>query len=119
LSLSPLWGLLLFGFGADVGRIEREKETIKKMIEIYCRKKHGSDKGILCRECSELLDYAYKRLELCPFKDNKPSCKKCPIHCYREEKRKKIKEIMRFSGPRMLLYSPLEWLKHEVLGKFY
>jgi len=98
--------------------IEREKRTIEKMIKIYCRAKHGSSKGALCPECQELLNYAFKRLDLCPFKEEKPSCKKCTVHCYQPEKRKKIKEVMRFSGPRLLLYDPFGWLIHEIREKF-
>ncbi|WP_163328925.1 nitrous oxide-stimulated promoter family protein [Desulfurobacterium thermolithotrophum] len=94
--------------------LEREKETLQKMFKIYCKAKHGSQNGKLCSECKELLNYALKRLELCPFKEEKPSCKKCTIHCYQPEKRKKIKEVMRFSGPRLLLYDPFNWLIHKV-----
>ncbi len=98
--------------------IEREKRTIEKMIKIYCRAKHGSPKGALCPECQELLNYALKKLDLCPFKEEKPTCKKCTVHCYQPEKREKIKEIMRFSGPRLLLYDPFGWLIHEIREKF-
>ena len=98
--------------------IEREKRTIEKMIKIYCRAKHGSPKGTLCPECQELLNYVFKRLDLCPFKEEKPTCKKCTVHCYQPEKRKKIKEVMRFSGPRLLFYDPFGWLIHEIREKF-
>ena len=53
-------------------RIEREKQTIKLMVEIYCKKKHGT-KGELCAECREFLEYAHKRLSFCKFeKKNQP-----------------------------------------------
>lgn len=61
-----------------------------------------SAKGSLCNECSELLVYAQKKLEYCPFSNDKPACNKCPIHCYRRDMREKVKEVMRFSGPKML-----------------
>ena len=44
----------------------REKETVALMIGIYCRKKHGTKKG-LCPRCRELLDYAAVRSDRCPF----------------------------------------------------
>jgi len=97
-----------------LSRIEKEKQTIKKMIEIYCWKKHHQKRGTLCKECSELLAYAFKRLELCPFGEEKPSCKKCPVHCYEKTMREKIKNVMKFSGPRMVIYAPLDWLRHEI-----
>ena len=99
--------------------IEREKLTIEKMITIYCKSKHKPFRGTLCPECKELRDYAFKRLDLCPFKENKPTCKKCPVHCYQPEKRKKIKEVMRFSGPRLILHDPFGWLIHEIKEKLF
>ncbi len=88
------------------------------MLEIYCWKKHGVQKGELCPECRKLLRYAYERLEVCPFGEDKPTCKRCPVHCYTPEMRSRIKEVMRFSGPRLFLYSPLSWLVHELREKF-
>lgn len=44
-------------------RIEKEKQTINLMINIYCRKKHKHKNG-LCEDCQELLEYAHKRLDL-------------------------------------------------------
>jgi len=100
-----------------MSRIEKERETLKKMISIYCWKKHGQERGKLCSECRELLEYALKRLSLCPFGEEKPTCKKCTVHCYSPEMREKIKKVMRFSGPRLLIYDPLSWLIHEVKEK--
>lgn len=93
-------------------RIEKEKEIVELMIRIYCEKKHKSKKGELCSGCSELLDYAHKRLTNCKFGDKKSSCKKCPIHCYKKDMREKIKGVMRFSGPRLLIYRPYEYIRH-------
>lgn len=91
-------------------KIEYQIETIHKMVVIYCKKKHN--KTGLCSDCEELYLYAKHRLELCPFGIDKPECKDCQIHCYNAQKRQKMKEVMRFSGPRMLLYHPLDFLKH-------
>ncbi len=98
--------------------IEREKETIKRMIEIYCWKKHGSRRGDFCPQCLELLNYAFQRLDLCPFGEKKPTCRKCPVHCYRPDMKERIKKVMRFSGPRLLIYDPFGWLLHEIKEKF-
>ncbi|RDY28817.1 nitrous oxide-stimulated promoter family protein [Romboutsia weinsteinii] len=95
-----------------MSRIEKEKNTINLMIDIYCRKKHGSKKGELCEDCAELLAYANKRLDFCKFGEEKKFCSKCPIHCYKKDMKLKIKEVMKFSGPRLLLYSPMEVIKH-------
>ena len=75
--------------------IEQEKRTVRQMVEIYCYGKKHTAKG-LCEECSALLDYAYQRLDHCKFGEDKPTCKKCPIHCYKPEMKEKIREAMRY-----------------------
>ena len=91
-------------------RIEREKQTVSLMIRLYCRKKEGN--RVLCEECRELEGYAHKRLTACRYGEQKTSCKKCPTHCYRKDMRDKIRAVMRFSGPRMILYHPIEAIRH-------
>ena len=88
---------------------EKEYEVLQKFIEVYCRAHHGGNGGIFCRECSDLLSYAEKRLEKCPY-DPKPKCKDCQTHCYRQEYRKKIKEVMRFSGMHFVKRGRVDWL---------
>jgi len=88
-----------------------EKKTVKKMIRIFCAAKHGSKKS-LCIDCLELSEYATKRLEFCKFGENKPTCQKCPVHCYKPEMKTRIQEVMRYSGPRMLFHSPLLAILH-------
>lgn len=94
----------------DGPKIQREKAIVTKMIRIYCKKKHRQT--VFCEECQDLNDYAMKRLSLCRFGEEKTACAKCPIHCYKQDYRQKIKEVMRFSGPWMLLYHPIESIKH-------
>jgi len=93
-------------------RVEREKETVRQMIELYCTKCEGNNH--LCLQCGELLDYALTRLEKCKFGNHKSSCKKCPVHCYKPEMRQKIRCIMRWSGPRMILYHPIKAVRHVI-----
>lgn len=75
-----------------------------------CQVGHGGPG--LCGECRELLEYSLARLEHCKFGNAKTKCHKCPVHCYRPDMREKIRTVMRFSGPRMLLYHPLEALRY-------
>lgn len=93
-----------------MSRIEKEKETVSLMTRLYCRKKEGNKE--FCHECRELEAYAHKRLSSCKYGEHKTSCKKCPTHCYRPDMREKIRDVMRFSGPRMILYSPIEAIRH-------
>ncbi|MCX7736822.1 MAG: nitrous oxide-stimulated promoter family protein [Candidatus Kapabacteria bacterium] len=100
-----------------LNRIERERLTVKKMIELYCKLNHTHN-GSLCSDCQSLSDYAMKRLDNCPYDDNdKPTCKNCTIHCYRKYEKEKIREIMRFSGPKMLLHHPYLAIMHLIDNK--
>jgi hypothetical protein len=96
-------------------RIGRERRTVTAMIRLYCRGRHGSG-GELCPSCRELHAYAMARLDCCPFGVEKPTCAKCPIHCYRPEMRERIREVMRYAGPRMLLRHPVLALRHQLDG---
>ena len=91
----------------------REKKLIPVMIAKYCRGVHGT-KGEMCEDCRALTEYALFRLDKCPFKVNKQFCSFCRIHCYRPEMRQKIKDVMRYSGPRMLFSHPIFALSHVV-----
>ncbi|WP_371377950.1 nitrous oxide-stimulated promoter family protein [Sporomusa aerivorans] len=94
-------------------RVLREQVSIEKMITIYCRAKHQQYSG-LCAECSLLLEYALQRLARCIFREKKPVCAKCPIHCYRKDMRDKIIVVMRYAGPRMLYKHPLLAVLHLI-----
>lgn len=87
-------------------KLIREKKTVSVMIAIFCRKHHSAKTGS-CPECEELNSYAARRVDHCIFGHEKPVCAKCPVHCYKPEMRDKIKAVMRFSGPRMLLNHPV------------
>ena len=88
-----------------------EIETLRIMLEIYCGGNHGTSSG-LCAECNELLEYASKRVSVCPQLPDKPTCRLCKIHCFAPEKRAKIREVMKYSGPRMALSHPVLAIKH-------
>ena len=94
------------------GPLKREADTVLAMIRIYCRAHHALQGDALCGSCQELADYAMKRLACCPFKEGKPVCAKCKVHCYKPEYRKRISEVMRYAGPRVLFSHPLLALEH-------
>ena len=94
----------------------REKEMVAQMIALYCKKRHGKKNG-LCPECQSLLDYAQSRSDQCPFMETKTFCSNCRVHCYKQEMREKIREVMRFSGPRMLLVHPGAAIRHVIETK--
>lgn len=93
-------------------RIEREQKTVAQMIRIYCRHREGNRE--LCADCAALLEYAGKRLANCPFGENKTSCRKCTVHCYRQDMKERIRLVMRYSGPRMIFYHPAAAILHII-----
>lgn len=96
-------------------RMKRENRTIELMIGIYCRENHDAPGG-LCGDCRELLDYARLRLKKCPFQERKTTCGNCAVHCYKPAMRGKVKDVMRYAGPRMARKHPLLALGHLLDG---
>jgi uncharacterized protein YbbK (DUF523 family) len=92
-------------------RIEREKLTISAMMRIYCNDHHHAGDA-LCEACDQLLDYARRRLDSCPFQEKKPACNHCKVHCYSKDMRKRVQAVMRYAGPRMVFRHPLLSLYH-------
>lgn len=93
----------------------QERKTIEAMIRLFCKAHHQPHE--LCLQCSELLQYADARLAACPFGDRKPTCRKCPVHCYRRDMKEKIAEVMRFAGPRMIFNHPILAVRHLLRGR--
>ena len=94
---------------------EREKALFSRMIALYCKKNHGGKS--LCPDCAALDAYARQRSDRCPFMETKTFCSNCHVHCYKPEMREKIRAVMRFSGPRMILYHPLLAVRHVMETK--
>src|SRR3990172_1925841 len=87
--------------------IQRDVDLLGEFIFIYCADKHQGEElsspaagGIVgrylaknfsqyCEDCRRLLLHAVSKRVLCPY-DPKPSCKKCPTHCYGQGYREKI-----------------------------
>ena len=99
----------------ETRRIRRERATVRAMVEMYCAHHHGA--GSLCGECAELTDYADRRLDCCPYGPEKPTCVDCPIHCYRQDPREAMRDVMRFAGPRMFKKHPYLAVMHLVDGR--
>jgi len=96
--------------------LRKEQKTVRIMIRMYCSNFHESKKD-LCGECSEMWDYASARLDYCTWGEEKPACSSCTKHCYKPERRERIREIMRYSGPRMMLKHPILAINHLVKMK--
>jgi hypothetical protein len=91
-------------------RLLREKQTVGIMIDLYCKMNHSAESN--CNECREIKAYVFKKLEKCPFGIQKPTCLNCKVHCYQKSEREKIREIMKFSGPKMIFRHPYLAIMH-------
>ncbi len=100
-------------------KIGRDIEVLAEFIHIYCEDKHpgaatsrAKSNGAVgrylarveygyCADCRKLLLHAASKRILCPY-DPKPACKKCETHCYGPGFRERIREVMRYSGMRLI-----------------
>lgn len=103
-------------------------KVLVKFIGVYCTAHHRQEvrnapelppdlgrqfrKPVhLCPECTSLVNHSVLKRLKCPL-DPKPTCKKCHIHCYSSEYRSKVREIMAYSGRRLMLRGRLDYLWH-------
>jgi hypothetical protein len=108
-------------------------KILARFIELFCHAKHNStvtdavpvpeilqSKGkrrlVLCQDCAGLLEHGMRKRAFCPL-NPKPACKNCRIHCYTPEYRQKIREIMAYSGKKMVLRGRLDYLWHYYLQR--
>ena len=80
------------------------------MIDIYDKGNSGK------LDAQQLKDYCAKRIEKCPRMAEKTFCSACPIHCYRNKEREQIKDVMKYSGPRMVFSHPVLVMKHALIS---
>lgn len=93
----------------------QEQRVIAEMIALYCKGNHHEK--ALCKDCEELLEYSKKRLKHCPFMETKTFCSNCKVHCYSPEMSQRIREVMRYSGWRMLFVHPHMAISHLYYSK--
>lgn len=115
--------------------VRKDTRLLGDFAAIYCRGKHavaertqlvsdGASLGVygarppcVCAECADLLVYAEQRRAACP-KDPKPFCSYCDTHCYRLEMRERMRDVMRYAGPRSLLTGhAIDGIKHVIDGR--
>ncbi|MBT1070764.1 nitrous oxide-stimulated promoter family protein [Pelotalea chapellei] len=103
---------------------KKDIRLIAKFVEVYCAGKHaaaersnfmlpeGLGERALCPECTEFMKYAVTKRIKCPLEAEKPSCKHCRIHCYAAPQRQKVREIMAWSGRRLMMRGRLDYIWH-------
>ncbi len=113
---------------ANMNTLTRNQKSdirlIGKFVEVYCTGKHRGaertpvaqpaelDQRTLCPECASFLAYAVTRRLKCPLEAEKPTCKHCRTHCYTKPQLAKVKEIMAYSGRKLMLRGRLDYIWH-------
>ncbi|HEX2973999.1 MAG TPA: nitrous oxide-stimulated promoter family protein [Tepidisphaeraceae bacterium] len=110
-------------------KLHRDLKTLALFIRIYCESRHPTAPKSpvqlrthdvpaiigrpldLCPDCAKLLMHAFVKRTRCPM-NPKPACKRCPSHCYHPTYRAQIRQVMRYSGRRLLLSGRLDYLFH-------
>ena len=96
----------------DVARKRADEiRLVSEMVSLYCRGHRHASKAP-CPDCAELIDYCTTRINRCPREKEKTFCSACPHPCYRPDMRERIREVMRWSGPRMLFVHPTIAVRH-------
>ena len=109
--------------------LDHDLKMLAAMVQIYCTHQHSRTEKtevllhthdvaaiagrpvVLCSECTRLLTHALVKRSVCPM-NPKPMCKHCPNHCYHPKYRQQIREVMKFSGKKMVLGGRLDYLFH-------
>jgi hypothetical protein len=109
--------------------LRRDLKTLANFIRVYCHDRHA-DRATelvtlathdveaihgrpleLCESCRRLLAHAFTKRTRCPM-EPKPACKRCPDHCYHPTYRQQIREVMKYSGRKLVLRGRLDYLFH-------
>ncbi len=103
---------------------KKDIRLLGKFVEVYCDGKHRdavrSARSLpealgarrLCQECAAFLEYAIAKRLKCPLETEKPTCKRCRIHCYDTPRREKVREIMGYAGRRLMMRGRLDYVWH-------
>lgn len=104
-------------------QMQKDLRVIGRFTEVWCDgHRHGDRQPmvvpgghrplLLCPACAEFFAYAVMKRQKCPLEAEKPSCKHCRIHCYAPQQRAMVRQIMAWSGRRMILRGRLDYLWH-------
>lgn len=112
-----------------IGKLRSDIALLESFIGVYCRAKHacaprepirlkgcdlheaGGREAVLCAECGKLLQHAVVKRATCTM-DPKPTCRRCPSHCYAPRYREMIRRVMAYAGRRAVLRGRLDYLLH-------
>jgi hypothetical protein len=113
-------------------KLRKDLRTLALFIDLYCRRRHRNAARApvwlrtvdvaavhgrpleLCPECAKLAAHAFAKRMQCPL-EPKPACKHCPQHCYAPQYRAQIRDVMRYSGRRLVLGGRIYYLLRLLL----
>jgi predicted amidophosphoribosyltransferase len=114
----------------DVAKsLQTDLRLLVTFVRVYCENQHpaaerkafalrGFDMTrlarkplALCPDCTRLLGHALVKRQRCPM-NPKPMCKHCPSHCYAPVYRQQIRQVMKYSGRRLVMRGRLDYLLH-------
>ncbi|MGF1683370.1 nitrous oxide-stimulated promoter family protein [Photobacterium minamisatsumaniensis] len=96
----------------DSVRQQRELDTAKAMIRLYCKTLHRG--AIVCPECEGLINYVESRIGSCRLGNDKPNCLQCQTQCYQPAKRLHLKHVLRWAKPKFTWRRPLQAFKFKI-----
>lgn len=113
----------------DDPKLLKDLRLLVRFIEVYCDGHHTEadrqgvdlkthdlkaltgDTPCLCHDCRKLLTHALVKRTVCPMQP-KPQCKHCPNHCYHPQYRQMIRQVMKYSGRKLVMRGRLDYLIH-------
>lgn len=111
-------------------KILKDLRILTRFIEVYCHGLHHEGRNHLdvtlkthdvkeltgkdlklCPGCQKLLAHAMVKRAACQM-NPKPPCKHCSRHCYHPKYREQIREVMKYSGRKLVMRGRLDYLLH-------
>lgn len=110
-------------------RLRKDLKLLATFVRVYCRDQHAKAEKTpvamkthdveaicgrpvpLCRDCQTLLTHAFVKRTHCPLRP-KPACKKCPEHCYAARYRDQMRQVMKYSGRKLVMSGRVHYLLH-------
>lgn len=93
--------------------VDKDRRTLEAIGRIFCSNHHEGvkDAAGLCPSCRSTIDDTLERAAACPY-GHDTNCEDCHVHCQRGEAQVRIREIMRYSAPRMAIQHPVMTLEY-------
>lgn len=95
-------------------RVQRDLRTLQAIGSIYCAAHHAGalkDDAGMCEECAAVIKYTHERASACPY-NHEGNCQDCKLKCNRGEQQQRIKAIMKYAAPRMLVKHPIMTMEY-------